>query len=65
MENPIRQARHEQNYSQQEVAIGNAYTASLYISLLSLLENDDLSAGSLVGLFSYGRQRQYEDNTSL
>lgn len=35
--------------------VGNCYTASLYISLLSLLENtrDDLS-GQRVGLFSYG-----------
>lgn len=34
--------------------VGNIYTASLYLSLLSLLENGNLSAGSLVGLFSYG-----------
>lgn len=34
--------------------VGNSYTASLYISLLSLLENKYLPAGSLVGLFSYG-----------
>ncbi|WP_308556799.1 hydroxymethylglutaryl-CoA synthase [uncultured Lactobacillus sp.] len=34
--------------------VGNSYTASLYISLLSLLENKHLPAGSLVGLFSYG-----------
>lgn len=34
--------------------VGNIYTASLYMSLLSLLENGNLSAGSLVGLFSYG-----------
>lgn len=35
--------------------IGNTYTASLYISLLSLLDNDpeDLS-GKLIGLYSYG-----------
>lgn len=35
--------------------IGNSYTASLYISLLSLLENTptDLS-GSFIGLYSYG-----------
>ncbi len=35
--------------------IGNCYTASLYLSLLSMLENceDDLS-GKPVGLFSYG-----------
>lgn len=34
--------------------VGNIYTASLYLSLLSLLENGNLPAGSLVGLFSYG-----------
>ncbi|MGN1272102.1 MAG: hydroxymethylglutaryl-CoA synthase [Lactobacillus sp.] len=34
--------------------VGNSYAASLYISLLSLLENENLPAGSLVGLFSYG-----------
>lgn len=34
--------------------VGNIYTASLYMSLLSLLENGNLAAGSLVGLFSYG-----------
>jgi hydroxymethylglutaryl-CoA synthase len=35
--------------------IGNSYTASLYVSLLSLLDNDpeDLS-GQLIGLYSYG-----------
>ena len=32
----------------------HVYTASLYLSLLSLLENANLAAGSLVGLFSYG-----------
>ena len=34
--------------------VGNIYTASLYMSLLSLLENGELPAGSLIGLFSYG-----------
>lgn len=34
--------------------VGNIYTGSLYLSLLSLLENGDLKAGDLVGLFSYG-----------
>jgi len=35
--------------------VGNCYTASLYVSLLSLLENsrDDLT-GKRIGLFSYG-----------
>lgn len=34
--------------------VGNIYTGSLYLSLLSLLENGRLKAGDLVGLFSYG-----------
>lgn len=35
--------------------VGNIYTASLYLSLLSLLEQqDNLQAGSRIGMFSYG-----------
>ncbi|WP_087971972.1 hydroxymethylglutaryl-CoA synthase [Oceanobacillus rekensis] len=35
--------------------VGNIYTGSLYLSLLSLLElNENLQAGSRIGLFSYG-----------
>lgn len=34
--------------------IGNIYTASLYLSLISLLENKNLEAYSRIGLFSYG-----------
>lgn len=35
--------------------VGNIYTASLYLSLLSLLENDEeLQAEDRIGLFSYG-----------
>lgn len=34
--------------------VGNIYTGSLYLSLLSLLENGNLFAGDLIGLFSYG-----------
>lgn len=35
--------------------IGNLYTGSLYLGLISLLENaEDLKAGDLIGLFSYG-----------
>ena len=34
--------------------IGNTYTASLYIALCSLLENEELPAGSRIGLFAYG-----------
>ncbi|MBF6331956.1 hydroxymethylglutaryl-CoA synthase [Nocardia transvalensis] len=35
-------------------AIGNSYTASLYIALLSLLDHADDLAGKPIGLFSYG-----------
>lgn len=39
-------------YSRQ---VGNIYTGSLYLGLLSLLENSDsLKAGDRIGLFSYG-----------
>lgn len=35
--------------------VGNIYTGSLYLSLLSLLEQqDDLVAGARIGLYSYG-----------
>lgn len=35
--------------------VGNIYTGSLYLSLLSLLElKEDLQAGSRIGMFSYG-----------
>lgn len=35
--------------------VGNIYTGSLYLSMLSLLElNEDLKAGSRIGLYSYG-----------
>ena len=34
--------------------VGNIYTASLYLSLLSLLQNSELKANNLIGLFSYG-----------
>lgn len=35
--------------------VGNIYTGSLYLSLLSLLElKEDLKAGSRIGLYSYG-----------
>lgn len=35
-------------------AIGNSYTASLYLGLLSLLDERDDLAGELVGMLSYG-----------
>lgn len=34
--------------------VGNIYTASLYLSLLSLLQNGELAPNDLIGLFSYG-----------
>ncbi|MDO5027285.1 MAG: hydroxymethylglutaryl-CoA synthase [Tissierellia bacterium] len=34
--------------------VGNIYTGSLYLSLLSLLMNGDLKAGDKIALFSYG-----------
>lgn len=35
--------------------VGNIYTGSLYLSLISLLEGaDDLAAGDTIGMFSYG-----------
>ena len=41
--------------------VGNFYTGSLYLSLLSLLENnDDLKSGDRLGLFSYGSGAQGE-----
>lgn len=41
--------------------VGNLYTGSLYLSLLSLLDNsDDLHAGDQIGIFSYGSGAQGE-----
>ena len=34
--------------------VGNVYSASLYLSLISLLENSDLKENSKLGMFSYG-----------
>lgn len=39
------------NYSRR---VGNIYTASLYLGMLSLLENGDLNDGDRIGLYSYG-----------
>lgn len=47
-------ARYEESivYSRR---VGNLYTGSLYLGLISLLENSShLSAGDRIGLFSYG-----------
>lgn len=41
--------------------VGNLYTGSLYLSLLSLLQNSEqLSAGARIGLFSYGSGAEAE-----
>lgn len=46
------------NYEMSKICnknVGNIYTASLYLSFLSLLENhDDLKAGQRIGFYSYG-----------
>ena len=34
--------------------VGNVYTASLYLSIISLLVKGDLKAGDSIGMFSYG-----------
>lgn len=34
--------------------VGNLYTGSLYLGLMSLLQNSTLQAGDRIGLFSYG-----------
>lgn len=39
---------------QLSMCVGNIYTASLYLSLLSLLEKQKMEPNSLIGLFSYG-----------
>ena len=38
-------------YSKQ---VGNLYSGSLYLGLISYLENDEVSAGDVIHLFSYG-----------
>lgn len=46
---------HYQTSTTYNKIVGNIYTGSLYLSLLSLLElSDDLKAGDKIGLFSYG-----------
>lgn len=52
------QQRLEENFqlsTKYSRKVGNIYTASLYLGLVSLLEQDnDLQAGERIGLFSYG-----------
>ena len=45
--------------------VGNLYTGSLYLSLMSLLQNSDLRAGSRIGLFSYGSGAEGEFYTGI
>lgn len=45
--------------------VGNLYTGSLYLSLMSLLQNSDLKAGSRIGLFSYGSGSEGEFYTGI
>ncbi|MFY9903467.1 MAG: hydroxymethylglutaryl-CoA synthase, partial [Trichococcus sp.] len=46
---------HYQTSTVYNKIVGNIYTGSLYLSLLSLLElSDNLKAGDKIGLFSYG-----------
>jgi hydroxymethylglutaryl-CoA synthase len=57
-ETPIEQERLLERYEESIVysrRIGNLYTGSLYLGLISLLENSKaLKAGDQIGLFSYG-----------
>lgn len=45
--------------------VGNLYTGSVYLSLMSLLQNSDLKAGSRIGLFSYGSGAEGEFYTGI
>jgi len=45
--------------------VGNLYTGSLYLSLLSLLDNTKLSEGARIGLFSYGSGAEGEFYSGL
>lgn len=51
------QQRLEARYDEAVVysrTVGNLYTGSLYLGLISLLDNGNLGAGDRIGLFSYG-----------
>lgn len=45
--------------------VGNLYTGSLYLSLMSLLQNGSLQAGDRIGLFSYGSGAEGEFYTGI
>jgi hydroxymethylglutaryl-CoA synthase len=45
--------------------VGNLYTGSLYLSVMSLLQNGQLKAGDRLGLFSYGSGAEGEFYTGI
>lgn len=51
-----------QKYSRE---VGNLYTGSLYLSVMSLLQNGDIKAGDRIGLFSYGSGAEGEFYTGI
>lgn len=51
-----------QKYSRE---VGNLYTGSLYLGLMSLLHNGQLAAGDRIGLFSYGSGAEGEFYTGI
>lgn len=51
-----------QVYSRQ---VGNLYTGSLYLALLSFLQNGQVKAGDRLGLFSYGSGAEGEFYTGI
>lgn len=54
-EDEERLTRHYKNSTLYNKTVGNIYTGSLYLSLISLLEQDEtLKPGDRIGLFSYG-----------
>lgn len=51
-----------QKYSRE---VGNLYTGSLYLSVMSLLQNGDVKVGDRIGLFSYGSGAEGEFYTGI
>ncbi|KRN04488.1 hydroxymethylglutaryl-CoA synthase [Holzapfeliella floricola] len=49
-----RLSRHFEESAKYCRQIGNLYTGSLYLSLVSLLHHKNLKSGDLIGLYSYG-----------
>ncbi|MBB1078610.1 hydroxymethylglutaryl-CoA synthase [Limosilactobacillus sp. STM2_1] len=56
------QLKASQIYSRK---VGNLYTGSLYLSLMSLLQNGNLNVGDRIGLFSYGSGAEGEFYTGI